>query len=352
MFHGLLRLAAITWRHVIPGRGVWGFWGADECSVLAVRHKENKSTRPHNPLNGHAISHRGTVIGLAAILLWGFMAGLVRIVADNFGATLGSAMIYTIGGVLLFITRRPEPIRNYPRVYLLVGGLMFVFYEASISLAIGLASTSAQSIEVSLVNYLWPTLLVLMTAAVSRRKGAVRRALPGALVATIGVFMAVGGEDLDINVALQNIASNPLPYLLAFAGAFIWSIYATVTPSLADDHDGTTIFFCCVAVALWIIHFVSGQGLPDHMPSFWGFAAVFACALSIAGGYACWGYGMLHGNMETLALGSYATPVLSTASSTVLLGVALGLPFWIGVALVVTGSLINVWFGKHAPVSD
>ncbi len=88
------------------------------------------------------------------------------------------------------------------------------------------------------------------------------------------------------------------------------------------------------------------------MPSFWGFVAVFACALSIAGGYACWGYGMLHGNMETLALGSYATPVLSTASSTVLLGVALGLPFWIGVALVVTGSLINVWFGKHASVPD
>ena len=57
---------------------------------------------------------------------------------------------------------------------------------------------------------------------------------------------------------------------------------------------------------------------------------------------------MLHGNMETLAIGSYATPVFSTASSTLLLGVALGLPFWIGVVLVVTGSLLNVWFSRRA----
>ena len=128
---------------------------------------------------------------------------------------------------------------------------------------------------------------------------------------------------------------------LAFAGAFIWAIYATFTPSLSGGYDGTTIFFCCVAVVLWTIHFVSGDGLPDTAPGIGGYAALIACAASISGGYACWGYGMLHGSMETLAIGSYATPLFSTASSTLLLGVALGMPFWIGVALVVVGSLIN-----------
>lgn len=281
------------------------------------------------------------------------MAGLVRIVADDFGATLGSALIYTVGGVMLLIVRKPAPIRRYPRRYLLVGGLMFVFYEASISLAIGLAFTSAQSIEVSLINYLWPSLLVLMTAAFSRRKGAVWRALPGVIIVTIGIALAVGGDGLDINGALANIAANPLPYLLALLGAFVWSLYATVAPAMSGGYDGTAIFICFVAVTLWIIHFASGQGVPDRKPSFWGFVAVVACAISIAGGYACWGYGMLHGDMEVLSLGSYATPVLSTASSMVLLGVALGASFWIGVALVVGGTLVNVWLGKPAPrVSD
>ena len=303
----------------------------------------------YSPLKGHAIAHSGTVIGLLAIVLWGFMAGLVRLVSESFGVTLGSALIYTVGGILLLVVRKPTPIRRAPRKYLIICGIMFVAYEASISLSIGLASTAAQSVEVSLVNYLWPTLLVLMTAAVSHKRGAVWKALPGAIVATIGVAMAVGGESLNVHEALCNISSNPLPYALAFAGAFIWAIYATVTPKMSDGYDGTTIFFCCVAVVLWLIHFTSGEGLPATAPGIGGYVALAACAASIAGGYACWGYGMLHGSMETLAIGSYATPLFSTASSTVLLGVALGASFWIGVALVVGGTLVNVWLGKPAP---
>lgn len=303
----------------------------------------------YSPLKGHAIAHSGTVIGLLAIVLWGFMAGLVRLVSESFGATLGSALIYTVGGILLLVVRKPTPIRRAPRKYLIICGIMFVAYEASISLSIGLASTAAQSVEVSLVNYLWPTLLVLMTAAVSHKRGAVWKALPGAIVATIGVAMAVGGESLNVHEALRNISSNPLPYALAFAGAFIWAIYATVTPKMSDGYDGTTIFFCCVAVVLWLIHFTSGEGLPATAPGIGGYVALAACAASIAGGYACWGYGMLHGSMETLAIGSYATPLFSTASSTVLLGVALGASFWIGVALVVGGTLVSVWLGKPAP---
>ena len=66
----------------------------------------------YSPLKGHAIAHSGTVIGLLAIVLWGFMAGLVRLVSESFGATLGSALIYTVGGILLLVVRKPTPIRH------------------------------------------------------------------------------------------------------------------------------------------------------------------------------------------------------------------------------------------------
>ena len=179
-------------------------------------------------------SVQATMIGLMAILLWSLMTGLVRVVADAFGATLGSALIYTCGAVLLLVFRRPAPLRKYPRTYLIVGGLLFVFYESSISLSIGLASSAASSVEVSLVNYLWPTMMVLLAAAFvpsgekrsARNEGigrepaapsdaqaqddsvqcgtncsagkpprhsrgrAVLRVLPGAVVATAGVILA------------------------------------------------------------------------------------------------------------------------------------------------------------------
>lgn len=86
---------------------------------------ESAGERPSTPLFGHAISHAATLIGLFAIVLWGFMAGLVRLVSESFGATLGSALIYTVGGMLLLIVRRPKPISQAPRKYLVAGGLMF-----------------------------------------------------------------------------------------------------------------------------------------------------------------------------------------------------------------------------------
>lgn len=294
------------------------------------------------PAGSHVISSRGTSVGLLAIALWSLMAGTVRIVAEAFGATLGSALIYTVGGVLLLIFRRPAPLKEFPKRYLIVGGALFVFYESSISLSLGLASTAASSVEVSLVNYLWPTMMVLLTAIVSRRRHGLLMVLPGAVVATCGVMLAVGGNSgLDWGAAVQHIIANPLPYALAFMGASAWSVYAVFTPAMSRGVDGTSLFFPCVAVALWIIHFASGQGLPATAPNVVDWLFVLIAALSIGGGYACWGHGILHGSMETLAVASYATPVLSTAASTILLGLSLSLPFWVGVVLVVTGSVLN-----------
>ncbi|NMM94711.1 aromatic amino acid DMT transporter YddG [Bifidobacterium oedipodis] len=294
------------------------------------------------PAGSHVISSRATSVGLLAIALWSLMAGTVRIVAEAFGATLGSALIYTVGSVLLLIFRRPAPLKEFPKRYLIIGGALFVFYESSISLSLGLASTAASSVEVSLVNYLWPTMMVLLTAIVSRRRHGLLKVLPGAIVATCGVMLAVGGNSgLDWGAAAQHIISNPLPYALAFMGASAWSVYAVFTPALSRGVDGTSLFFPCVAVALWIIHFASGQGMPVVAPNVVDWLFVLIAAVSIGGGYACWGHGILRGSMETLAVASYATPVLSTAASTVLLGLSLSLPFWVGVALVVTGSMLN-----------
>lgn len=41
-------------------------------------------------------------------------------------------------------------------------------------------------------------------------------------------------------------------------------------------------------------------------------------------------------------------PAVLHGFHTLLLGVALGMPFWIGVALVVAGSLINLWFARRS----
>ena len=37
---------------------------------------------------------------------------------------------------------------------------------------------------------------------------------------------------------------------------------------MSDGYDGTTVFFCCVAVTQWVIHFISGGGMNDHAALF------------------------------------------------------------------------------------
>ena len=99
-----------------------------------------------------SVSGRATAIGLMAVVLWSAMVALVRTVTETFGATLGAALIYSVAAVILWIVRRPASLRKAPRRYLLLGGLLFVAYEISFSLALGMASDASQAIEVSVLN--------------------------------------------------------------------------------------------------------------------------------------------------------------------------------------------------------
>jgi drug/metabolite transporter (DMT)-like permease len=124
-------------------------------------------------------SRRGTLLGLAAIVLWSAMVGLIRTVTDSFGATLGVALIYTLAAVGLWVTRRPRRLGSFPLGYLLIGGGLFVVYEVAVGLSLGLASNASQTIQVSIVNYSWPTLAMLLTVMLNRGRGASWLLVPG-----------------------------------------------------------------------------------------------------------------------------------------------------------------------------
>lgn len=288
-----------------------------------------------------APSPRATLLGMSAVAVWALMAGLLKLVSMGFGPTLGVACMYTLAAAGLLVTRPPR-LREVPRRYLLVGGALFVSYESVFALAVSMTTSAVQAVEVSLVNYLWPTLTVLACAAVSANPGAVGRALPGAAVATAGVFVAVGGNaGFDPAALAAHLGQNPLPYLLALAGAFVWALYSALTPKMSQGADATSLFFCGVAATLWAVFFATGAELPSQAPQAASIVALLAAALCVASGYSLWGHGLLHGDVRKMAAFSYAAPVLSTAASSLLLGVALTSLYWAGTAAVFAGSLLN-----------
>ena len=294
---------------------------------------------------------KSTLIGLLAIVLWSAIVGLIRGVAEDFGATAGAALIYTLASALLLLTVGLGNIRAFPKAYLLWGSLLFVAYEMCLALSLGHAHSRQQAIEVGMVNYLWPALTMLSAILLNGQKSNWLIA-PGLLVSIAGIAYVLGGDQgLSINSMAANIQDNPLSYGLALLGAILWAAYCTLTTKIAQGCNGITLFFMLSACGFWLLHFSLGaEPLTQTFSQGLSTSAIINLGLAAAAmglGYAAWNIGMLHGNMTILAGASYFTPVLSAALASWVLHTTLTLAFWQGAAMVSLGSLL-CWFSTKA----
>lgn len=281
---------------------------------------------------------KSTLIGLLAILLWSAIVGLIRGVAEHFGAIAGAALIYTLASVLLWLTVGLGNIRAFPRPYLLWGSVLFVSYELCLALSIGIAHSHQQAIEVGMVNYLWPA-LTLLAAIIFNGQKTNWLILPGFMLSLLGIAYVLGGDQgLSLAGITANIEDNPYSYGLALLGALLWASYCTVTARIAMGSNGITLFFMLTALMFWLQYFALG---PNALV--FDVVALLNLALAAAAmglGYAAWNIGILHGNMTILAGASYFTPVLSAALAAWMLHTALTQSFWQGAAMVSAGALL------------
>lgn len=280
-----------------------------------------------------------------AILLWSAIVGLVRSVAEQLGPIGGAAMIYSISAVFLVIfVGVPRP-KVFPLRYLLVGGGLFVSYEICLSLALGMANSRTQAVEMGLINYLWPSLTVLM-AVVTSSKPVSKLVYPAIALSFFGVAWTVSGDGgLSLTQMAVNVADNPASYIMAFVGAFIWAFYCNITKRLADGKNAITWFFIATAIALWVKYGISSESALVFTSQ-----AVKDCLLAgvvIGSGYALWNIGIIGGNMMLLATLSYFTPLLSTFFSAFILDITLTAQFWQGVTMVTFASLVCWWLTRE-----
>ncbi|WP_253377011.1 aromatic amino acid DMT transporter YddG [unidentified bacterial endosymbiont] len=287
---------------------------------------------------------KATLIGLAAILLWSTMVGLIRGVSEGLGPVGGAAMIYTVSGLLCLLTVGFPNIRHFSPRYLISGSVLFVSYEMCLALSLGYAATRSQAIEVGMVNYLWPSLTIVFAIVFNRQKSNLW-VIPGLALSLLGVCWVLGGEHgLQIAEITRNVISSPLSYSLALAGAFIWAAYCTVTRKFANGQNGITLFVLLTALSLWVKYALSEQ--PEMVFSIPVVVKLLMCGVALGFGYASWNIGILHGNLTVLATVSYFTPVLSAALAAVLLSSPLSFSFWQGALMVCTGSLL-CWYATR-----
>jgi drug/metabolite transporter (DMT)-like permease len=284
-------------------------------------------------------NNKYTFIGIAAILLWASLVALIRNVAEQFGAVGGAALVYTVASVMLYFTIGIPKLRLLGWKNVVIAGGLFAIYEVFFSLALGFANDRHQTIEMALINYLWPSLTVILAVMTSNKKVS-WLIYPSIMIAFFGVVWSLSGDTgISISQLSTNIATNPVAYTLALSGAFVWAMYCNVTKRLANGQNGITLYFMFTTIALWVHYFSSEQ--PDIVFSFDSAVSIAVAALFMGGGYALWNIAIIGGNMVILATLSYFTPILSMLFSSAILGLSISSTFWQGVILVTIGSLLS-----------
>ncbi|WP_039031326.1 aromatic amino acid DMT transporter YddG [Leclercia adecarboxylata] len=291
---------------------------------------------------------KATLIGLIAILLWSAIVGLIKSVSEGFGPVGGAALIYSCSAVLLLFTIGFPKIQKFPLSYLIIGSVLFVCYELCLSLSLGFTHNGRQAIEVGMVNYLWPSMTILLAVMVNRQKTS-PLIVPGVMLAIVGIGRVLGGDGgFSLTEMSNNVMDNPLSYGLAFSGAVIWAIYCVVTQRIAQGNNGITLFFILTALTLWVKYLTSPQ--PEFLLSWHAWISLLLAAMAMGFGYAAWNVGILHGNVTVLAAASYFIPIISAVLAAFMLNSHLTLAFWQGTAMVSLGSLICWWSTRTVAV--
>lgn len=282
--------------------------------------------------------HRATLAGLLAIALWSTSVGLIRSLSESLGALGGAAMIYTTSALCLFLFGHRVSLRSHDKVYLLLGGVLFVSYEICFSLSIGLAQNRAQAMELGMVNYLWPCLTILFSLFINQQKS--RLGLwPGLALSVTGILWILKGDGAwSAALMWQNISANPPAYGMALIAALVWALYCNISRRFGAGKSAIALFFSIVAAILWLQYLVSAS-IPLVFSFRTGLELLFiGSATALA--YAAWDFGIQQGNLALLATASYFTPILTTLIAALWLHTLPGAAFWQGVVMVTGGSLL------------
>jgi drug/metabolite transporter (DMT)-like permease len=256
---------------------------------------------------------RATLIGFIAVLLWATLAlfttatGEVppfQLLSLTFGIAFAVSLLRWVWLAhrnrvrFIGIFRQPWP------VWLL--GIVGLFgYHALYFTAL----RYAPPVEASLIAYLWPLLLVLLSALLPGERLHWTHLVGGA-TGLIGAFMLV------LQKAEGAVAFEPrhvIGYVAALGCAFTWSSYSVLSRRFGHAPTDLVGAFCGATALLGVVaHVLISE--PTIWPADrWEWAAVVALGLGPVGlAFFVWDYGVKRGDIKALGASSYASPLLST----------------------------------------
>ena len=277
---------------------------------------------------------RATLVGVGAILLWAALAlftvaarGLpsFELLALSFGAAFlsGLAALAARGRAALRELRQP------PAPWLLAFGGLFLYHALYFY-----ALSAAPPAQASLVAYLWPLLIVLMSASLpgERLRG---RHVAGAALGLGGTALIVLGRGTGTAAG----SSAALGFGAALGCAVVWSGYSVLNRRFARVPSAMLVGVCgAVALAGGLCH-LAVEATVAPSPGQW--LAVALLGVGPTGlAFLAWDHATKHGRLPVLGALSYLAPLASTLLLILTGQAEAGAPLIAAAALIIGGAVL------------
>ena len=263
-------------------------------------------------MNQSAGKTKATFIGFIAIALWGMLALLTSFNREipPFQLTAMTFFIAFLLGTFYFLKSGSDPMSSklknlkQPLSVWLNGVLGLFGYHVLYFFSL----RNAPVIEASLIGYLWPVLIVLLSSFLPGEKLRWFHLL-GVLLGFFGVAI------LLLNGSGGSISLNPKylsGYIFALACAVIWSTYSVISRKHKSTPTVLIGAFCGItALISFICHLLFEETfIPQHQG--WLFIVYLGVGpLGLA--FYVWDHGMKKGNIKLLGTLSYIAPLLSSS---------------------------------------
>lgn len=287
---------------------------------------------------------RGLRAAALAILLWSSLAPLARLTAalPPFEVL---ALIFAIGALTCaaWVAASRRPLRSLlqpPGAFALGAGALFLYHALYL-----VAFRRAPAVEVNLINYLWPPLIVVFAALVWRQPAGAGRWL--------GLVLAFAGACLAVTRGVPVLPrAEYLPgYAAALGAALTWSLYSVLNRRHAGlPSEPVAVNCAAVAAAAALVH-LAAERFVAPSPAQW--LALLAMGAGPTGAaFFLWDRGTKHGELALLGLLSNAAPLLSTIALLAIDPRAMHWSVFAGLALVVGGILIGSRRGPATPATQ
>lgn len=280
---------------------------------------------------------KATLIGSVSILLWGMLAFFTQMTEGRIPPFQMMAITFSIAFLVMALrwwlkgNLGLKHLRQPLCVWLLGIGCFFGYHFCYF-----LAMQSAPTVDVSLIAYLWPLLIVLFSAFLPDETLKLKQVI-GSVCALFGCWLIVSRKsDPSTGFNTEFIQG----YLLAFACAIIWSGYSVLSrfnKQVPTDVVGWYCFF--TAILAWFAHFYWEETVqPETLKHWVGLFCLGVGPMGVA--FFTWDYGVKRGDLPLLGVLSYFTPLISVVVLILWGDALLSINLILACIAIVIGSLI------------